>query len=230
MKLALMLNIEFSYEGENVRKFIGTILVVMATMGLAAQAAVAAPLVAAGSVYSFYLQGSESDNAYTGLAAFDGVAAEGFRETGLFTVNESETDLGNGQSLISIQIRSEGDLFPVLGETAIFAVGTSDFPLMLTSAVSLYDARVSFLDAANKVLIESDNLADDVYQNNPWDGYFPATDDAFGTEGVGGLGVLGINFDFFVSTEPTAVPEPAGVLLIGLGFMAMLTTRRRRLH
>lgn len=212
------------------RKFIGSILVVMATMGLAAQAAVAAPLVAAGSTYSFYLQGGESDNSYTGVAAFDGVAEEGFRNTGAFTVNESETDLGNGQSLISIQIRSSGDLFPILGETAIYGIGIFDFPLMLTSAVSLYEARVSFLDAGNKVLVDSGNLAGDVYQNNPWDGYFPATDDAFGTEGVGGLGVLGINFDFFVSTEPAEVPEPAGALLIGLGLMAMLTTRRRRSH
>lgn len=212
------------------RKFIGSILVVMATMGLAAQIAVAAPLVAAGSVYSFYLQGSESDYSFTGLATFDGEAAGGYRETGYFTVNESETDLGNGQSLISIQIRSDGDLFPVLGEAAIYGIGIFDFPLMLTSTVSLYDARVSFLDAGNKVLVESGNLADDVYQNNPWDGYFPATDDAFGTESVGGLGVLGINFDFFVGTEPAAVPEPAGALLLGLGLMVMLTTRRRRLQ
>lgn len=197
-------------------------------MGLGAQAAVAAPLVAAGSTYSFYLQGEESDNAYTGIAAFDGVAEQGFRNTGAFTVNESETDLGNGQSLISIQIRSVGDLFPFLGETAIYGIGLFDFPLMLTSAVSLYEARVSFLDAGNKVLVDSGNLAGDVYQNNPWDGYFPATNDAFGTEGVGGLGVLGINFDFFVSTEPAAVPEPAGALLMGLGLMAMLTMRRRR--
>lgn len=229
-KLALMLNIVISYQGETVRKFIGSIIVVMATMGLAAQAAVAAPLVAAGSVYSFYLQGGESDNSFTGLAAFDGQAEGGYRETGFFTVNESETDLGNGQSLISIQIRSDGDLFPVLGETAIYGIGIFDFPLILTSPVSLYEARVSFLDAGNKVLVDSGNLAGDVYQNNPWDGYFPATDNAFGTEGVGGLGVLGINFDFFVSTEPTAVPEPAGALLMGLGLMAMLTTRRRRSH
>ena len=212
------------------RKFIGSILVVMVTMGLGAQAAVAAPLVAAGSSYSFYLQGYESDNAYAGVAAFDGLAEQGFRNTGAFTVNESETDLGNGQSLISIQIRSTGDLFPFLGETAIYGIGLFDFPLMLTSAVSLYEARVSFLDAGNKVLVDSGNLAGDVYQNNPWDGYFPATNDAFGTEGVGGLGVLGINFDFFVSTESAEVPEPAGALLMGLGLMAMLTMRRRRSH
>ena len=143
-------------------------------------------------------------------------------------MSESETDLGNGRSLISIQIRSVGDLFPVLGETAVFGIGLFDLPLELMSVVHLYDARVSFLDSNNKLLIETDNLAGDVYQNNPWDGFFPATDDAFGTEGVGGLGVLGINFDFYVSEQVNAVPEPAGILLTGLGLMAMLTTRRRR--
>ena len=200
----------------------------MATMGVASQAAVAAPIVAAGSNYSFYLQGSESDYALAGLVRFDDQAEQIYRETGTVTVTESETDLGNGQSLISIQIRSVGDLFPVLGETAIYGIGLFDFPLELMSVVTLYDARVSFLDSNNKLLIESDNLAGDVYQNNPWDGYFPATDDAFGTEAIGGLGVLGINLDFFVSEEVNAVPEPAGVLLTGLGLMAMLTTRRRR--
>ncbi|WP_208280958.1 PEP-CTERM sorting domain-containing protein [Massilia oculi] len=108
------------------------------------------------------------------------------------------------------------------------AIGLFDIPLELMSVVNLYDARVSFLDSNNKLLIESDNLAGDVYQNNPWDGFFPATDDAFGTEGVGGLGVQGINFDFYVSEQVNAVPEPAGILLSGLGLMAMLTTRRRR--
>ena len=210
------------------RKFIGSILIAMATMGVASQAALAAPIVAAGSEYSVYLQGSESDNAFAGVVVFDDEAASAYRETGILTVSESETDLGNGRSLISIQIRSVGDLFPVLGETAIFGIGLFDIPLELMSVVNLYDARVSFLDSNNKLLIESDNLAGDVYQNNPWDGFFPATDDAFGTEGVGGLGVLGINFDFYVSEQVNAVSEPAGILLTGLGLMAMLTTRRRR--
>ncbi|WP_312484842.1 PEP-CTERM sorting domain-containing protein [Massilia timonae] len=211
-------------------RFIGLILVVAATLGAGSQAAVAAPVVTAGSNYSFYLQGSESDGAFAGVTTFDDEAAMAVRGDSFLTVSESESDLGNGRSLISIQIRSTNDLFPVLGETAILGIGLFDYPLELMSVVNLYEARISFLDSNDKLLIETDNLADGVYQNHPWDGFFPATDDAFGTEQIGGLGVLGINFDFFVSTEPTAVPEPAGVLLIGLGFMTLLTTRRRRLH
>ena len=179
-------------------------------------------------LHTLFTTADWNSDALAGVARFDGEAEQIDRETGTLTVTESETDLGNGRSLISIQIRSAGDLFPALGETAIYGIGVSDFPLELMSVVTLYEARVSFLDSNNKLLIESDNLADDVYQNNPWDGYFPATDDAFGTEEIGGLGVLGINFDFFVSEEVNAVLEPAGVLLTGLGLMAMLTTRRRR--
>ena len=60
-------------------------------MGVASQAAIAAPIVSAGSEYSIYLAGSESDNAFTGIVTFDDEAASAYRETGTLTVSESET-------------------------------------------------------------------------------------------------------------------------------------------
>lgn len=211
-------------------RLIGSILVMMATLVLAPQAAVAAPVVAAGSTYSLYLDRDNSNEAFYALATFDGISELGAWEFLPITVSESETELGNGRSLISIQLRADRDLFPVADETGVYGIGTFGDGLDLLRSVFLYDARVSFLDSNNKLLTDSGNFVDEVGQAAPWDGFFPTADLVFESTALGGQGILGINFDFFVSERPAAVPEPAGVLLIGLGMMAILAARRRRQH
>jgi len=206
----------------------GTFLLFLTTMVVSAHAATAAPLVLPGSTYSFYLQGSESGNAFLGIARFDGELESSVRADDLLSVIESETDLGNGRSRISISIRGNSDLFPVADETAIYGIGIFGDQLDLTRAVFLIDARVSFFDSNDRLLIDSGNLAADVDQNNPWDGFFPSATSAFGTEEIGALGIIGMNFDFVVSDQFNAVPEPTGVLLVGLGLLTMMSVRRRR--
>lgn len=210
------------------RKFFGAFLLFLATIMAGVHGATAAPLVLPGSTYSFYLQGSESGKAFLGIASFDGELESSFRADDLLSVIESETDLGNGRSRISISIRGNSDLFPAAGETAIYGIGIFGDQLDLTRAVSLVAARVSFFDSNDRLLIDSGNLAADVDLNNPWDGFFPSATNAFGTEEIGALGIMGMNFDFFVSDELNAVPEPAGVLLSGLGLLTMMSVRRRR--
>lgn len=209
-------------------KMIGSILMLVATLGLAPQLAVAAPVVSTGSTYSVYLDRLYSAGAFYGVATFDGIGELGTWESLPITISESETDLGNGRSFISIQLRANGDMFPVADESGFYGIGTFGDGLDLLRSVFLYDARVSFLDSNNKLVTDSGNLADDVDQAAPWDGLFPSTNLVFQSESIGGLGIRGINFDFFVSDEPVMVPEPAAALLMGLGLMVMLTTRRRR--
>lgn len=228
MIIACLSALHFDIKGENVRKLIGSILMSVAALALAPQAAVAAPVVAAGSTYSVYLDRDNSNEAFHGIAAFDGISELGAWEFLPITVSESETDLGNGRSLISIQLRANGDFFPMADESGYYGIGTFGDGLDLLRSVFLYDARVSFLDSNNKLVTDSGNLVDNVGQSAPWDGFFPTADGIFHSESLGGLGILGINFDFFVSEEPVSVPEPTGVLLTGLGLMAMLATRRRR--
>lgn len=212
------------------RKLIGSMLLSVASLAITAQAAVAAPVVAAGSTYSVYLDRDNSDTAFYGIAVFDGVSESGSWGFSPSTVSESETDIGNGRSLISIQLRSNTDIFPVANESGYYGIGVFGDGLDLLRSVFLYDARVSFLDSNNKLLTDSGNLVDYIGQSAPWDGFFPTADQIFQSESLGALGIVGINFDFFVSEEAVSVPEPAGVLLTGLGMMAMLTMRRRRRH
>lgn len=211
------------------QKILASLLLSAAALGLAGEAS-AAPFVQTGSTYSIYLGEESTGDALLVAPVFDG-APEGAVWRGLnVTFTESETELDNGQSLISIQVRASGEIFPTLNDTAIYGIGTFGDALDFLSAVALFDARVSFFDANNRLIDESGNLASDVAQNYPWDGLFPAGDGLFGTEGIGGRGVMGINFDFYIGENVAEVPAPAGVMLYGLGLLAMCGARRRSRH
>jgi len=209
------------------RKLLASLTLCAATLGLGTQA-VAAPFVQAGSTYSIYL-GEASDPAPLLVApVFDG-APEGAGWNGLtLTFTESETELDDGRALISIQIRSSGDIFPTPDETAVYGVGIFGDGLDFLREVALFDARVSFFNSSDRLVFATDNLAGDVAHNRPWDGLFPASDDLFGSEGVGGLGITGINFDFYIGENIAEVPVPASIWLYGMGLTALLAVRRRQ--
>jgi len=78
-------------------------------------------------------------------------------------------------------------------------------------------------------LFISDNLAELAVNNPPWDGAFPAPSSAFGIDQIGAMGVASITFDFLVNELPgEQVPEPASILLCGLGLLGVASARRFR--
>ena len=209
-------------------KLLYSFLLLVASMGVVFQPASAAPLVMPASSYSIYLQSDLDSEVFFASTEFDDVQARGTWRGLELLVSEFETDMGNGKTKISIQIRANGELFPAIGDTAIYGIGIFGDGLDLARDVTLEDARISFFDASNTLLVDSGNRLEDVEQADPWNGIFPGIGYATGTDSIGGIGVTGLTFDFLVSEEVAAVPEPASIFLAGLGIMAMTTVRRRR--
>lgn len=189
---------------------------------------VAAPIVLTGSTYTFYLEGAESDNSFQGRTVFDDVAGTTERAGLMLTVTENEIALGGGRSRIRINIAADGDLFPAPNETAGLAIGLDGDGLDLLLAVTLDEVRITFSDVNGNTVLISDNLAEQVTQRNPWNGFFPAPLDAVGLENIGGRGVSNISFDFFVSEMSTNIPEPSTALLGLIGLTGAFATRRRQ--
>lgn len=190
--------------------------------------ALAAPLVQTGTTYSFYLEGSESDNAFLGQTMFDNVAATNTRAGLLLTVSESELDLGGGRSRIRVNIAANGDLFPSADETVFLAIGVDGDGFDLLRNVFLDDVRITFSNFAGNTLLVSENLASEVADRNPWTGFFPAPASAIGLDTLGGQGASNISFDFFVTEIATDVPEPGTVFLGMIGLAGALAARRRQ--
>jgi hypothetical protein len=188
----------------------------------------ASAVVVSGSTYSIYLEGEASDNAALPISIFDDTPAT-FERAGLqLTVSESDTALTGVSNRISINLSANGDLFPVFNETAFLGIGTLGDVIDLAYPVTLYDARLTVLDLAGKVLFASDNLVDFATVNNPWDGSFPSPSTTFILDEIGGMGAANISFDFFVNHEiQSEVPEPGSILLCGAGLLAAFAARRR---
>jgi hypothetical protein len=189
----------------------------------------ASAVVVNGSTYSIYLQGEASGNAALPISIFDDTPATFERAGLLVTVSESDTALTGVSNRISINLSANGDLFPVFNEAAFLGVGTLGDVLDLAYPVTLYDARVTVLDLAGKVLFASDNLVNFATVNAPWDGSFPSPSTTLSIDEIGGMGAANISFDFFVNHDiQTEVPEPGSVLLCGAGLLAAFAARRRR--
>lgn len=211
----------------HVKKYLWSILLLAATLG-AWTSATAAPIVLTGSTYSVYIAGSDSNNAFLGETQFDNLPAFAQRGNLLLTLSESEMALGAGQSRIRISISANGDLFPVVDETAILGIGVDGDGLDLLTQVSLDNAEITLYDATGQVLVSSGNLVAEVPNPNPWDGFFPAPGNAFAIAGAGGIGASMITFDFIVTQLGGGqVPEPGTAALALIGLAGALATRRR---
>jgi hypothetical protein len=211
-----------------VKKYLlSTFWCVIAICALSAPAT-AAPIVQTGTTYTFYLEGSESDNAFLGQTIFDEVAATNSRAGLLLTVSEDELALDGGRSRIRVNIAANGDLFPSAGEAVFLAIGVDGDGFDLLRSVLLDEVRITFSDIFGNTLLVSDNLATEVAERNPWTGIFPAPASAIGFDSIGGQGASNISFDFFVTEIATDVPEPSTALLGMIGFAGAFAARRRQ--
>ena len=214
--------------------FISALLLVAALSGIVGPAA-AGPVVAAGSTYSIFIEGFDSGAQFIGNGTFDG-APTVFTRFGLaqpqphsqtLTLTESQTDLGNGTSLITIDLSADSELFPVVGETGIIGLGVDGNGLNLLIPVSL-DSALIRLFAGNDLIFTSANQVPILMPGYPWDGSFPSVGNAFFIDLLGGAGVTHFSFEFQVTENGQRVPEPGSVVLGAIALLALAGARWRR--
>ena len=210
------------------KKYLLATLCFFVAIGAMCGPAAAAPIVETGTTYTFYLEGSESGNAFLGQTMFDDLAATNVRAGLVLTVSESEVSLGSARSRIRVNIAANGDLFPIIDETAVLAIGVDGDGFDLLRNVLLDEVRITFSDIAGNTLLISDDLVAEVDERNPWNGIFPALGSGIGFENIGGRGASTITFDFFVSDIVTDVPEPSTALLGMIGLAGAFAARRRQ--
>lgn len=203
------------------------VLLCTAWMALAAPAS-AIPVVATGTTYTVYVEGTESNNAAAGSFRFDGVPEQIPRGNGFITVTETETEVDAMSSRIIITLTGDTDLFPSENDLALFGIGTFGDGLDLLFPVRLLDARLSFLQPGGTLVGTTDNLASLASQNDPWDGLFPNDAGLVDIAGFGGRNVQVVAFEFLVSAQAAEVPEPGNVMLSGIGLLAFAAARRRK--
>jgi len=208
------------------KKLFVSLMLMVAALGVAVPASA---VVVSGSTYTMYIAGDGGGTNIAPVLTFDGGSEFIFRDGLLLTFDESETDLGSGNSLITLSVDANGDLFPVAGEGAFLGIGIFNDPLDLDTLLALYDARVTLRDIDGTILFASDNIAGLAVNNPPWDGSLPTQQNVFNISDIGGTGVASITFDFYVTENLQGeVPEPGSVLLCGLGLLAIVAVRRQR--
>ncbi|MEJ7805933.1 MAG: PEP-CTERM sorting domain-containing protein [Telluria sp.] len=190
--------------------------------------AVAAPLATIGASYSVYIYGTDSAAPALVTGEFDGMATSSGRAGLTLALSESETVLGGGRSRIQIDLRANGDLFPVSGESAYLGVGVYGDPLQFIVPVVLESVLVRFYTDAG-LLYQSPQLLSLVQHRAPWDGIIPAPASAIVVNNAGGHGINRVSYELDVAdAKGQTVPEPGTLLLGALALAALAGTQRAR--
>lgn len=192
--------------------------------------ALAAPVVQAGSTYDMRFFG-EGINGVISVApiVFDGLGESFTRVVGgnsrQITVNESQTDLGSGDFLISVWMTADGSLSP--GSTLFGSTGNND-PFNLLESVRIVRVLQTFSFFNSPDFVQE--ITGTVAFPNPWNGSVPLIGNGVGVTGLPtGTDVRGIRYDMTVASL-TAVPEPGALALVGVALAAMSMVRRRAAH
>ena len=208
-------------------RLISILLVLVVVAGLSGQA-LAGPMVLTGSSYSVHIEGSQSRNAVDLVGIFDSAPTNFVRAGSNLVLTESETNLGNGHSRIIIKLSSNGQLFPILDEFALFGVG-SDGDVLNLMPVSLDKAFLRLYDISGNLLVDFDDVLPLLgIPDFPWDGAFPSISNALEIN-VGGIGTAGFEFEFLVTDRNAQyIPEPGSLLLGASALFALVWARSRR--
>ncbi|NQD35721.1 PEP-CTERM sorting domain-containing protein [Permianibacter sp. IMCC34836] len=204
------------------RFLLAVALVLSATVALPAKA----DLIVPGSTYSLNLL-SDSGNSSADPITFDGLWESFTRTTndgnqiGL-RINETQWDLGGGLHALEVIIMADGDIYPILGETGYVNIGPD--VLDVIGNVSVQSAVLSmFIDSV--LLVDGDMFNYfPSYFSDPWDGGF-FNGGGVGWSNLGGRGVDEIHI--LITVQDIRVPEPATMLLLSLGLLAMVGRQRK---
>jgi len=209
------------------KKLLLSLLLLSSVVAVSVPAA-ATPFVTNNSSYSFYI--NQGNNAFRGDALFDGKAETAQYGNLLLSATESETELEDGFSRITFELKANGSLFPVAEDEFFFGIGTDaaqngfDF----NSLVNLQSVTVSLFDITGLVFDITEGLEGSVDQRTPWNGLFLGIDNNLGLTVDDATQVAGIRVEFVVGGQSTEVPEPGSILLSGIGLLAGFAALRRR--
>ncbi|MFA9439924.1 hypothetical protein ACDA63_09830 [Uliginosibacterium sp. sgz301328] len=173
-----------------------------------------------GTQYTYYIGANAVANVMSVAATFDGLPTAFLRNGLDLALNESQTDLGSGNWLITLALTSRGDIFPGAADVSLLGMGIAGDGLDLTSAFRLDDARIQFITDEGQTL-QTGNLAAffPEYFGSPWNGDF-GLGILFSTGNVGDRGITEIRMLFSVSPF-LAVPEPTALALVWVGLLAL---------
>jgi hypothetical protein len=150
------------------------------------------------------------------------------------TLTESQTNLGNGQWQIDLDLSTTAaDMFSTgIGDpTSDFvgmSIGPGGDPLQLTQPFALSSALMTVTGSTIHFPIFFDFIGDLSASSNPWDGYFLSPTSYGGFFGIEGIGVQNVDLKFTGTVVVTPLPKAVWDGLGMLGVVGVIGMMRRR--